>query len=219
MLRSVIRGQLPGFDGEFEIHLTIAAMTDNAGMIDVERFAGAHDLKFAHIVLPQGASPFQPMLSWRAHGTFDMQILSAAEVVARLREVGVSVVRTKIEAAPTNRDVPQSGPCIRPDHYFECHSKFLLDADADIKSIAEIVIAHGGHLSRNARRVRADRRMERFATLRRYDGGIDRIARDAAALRDVLMPHVREVLSSEIEYVVYDSNFAIDAGWLPGDVR
>ncbi len=212
------RSQFSDFEGEFEIHLTIAAISDDAAMADVARFANTHDLKFVHIVLPHGDSPSQPMLSWRAQGTLDAQVISADQVAGRLREAGMGIVRTKIEAAPTNRDVPQSGPCLRPEHYFECHSKFMLDADADIKSIAEIVMAHGGHLSRNARRIRADRCEERFATLRRYDGGAERIVRDALGLQSVLATYV-EVISTEIEYVVYDSNIAIDAGWLPGDVR
>lgn len=205
-------------EDEFEIHLTIAARTDETAEC-AARFAQANGIKFAHIVLPRGVSPSQPMLSWRARGTLEAQARSAASVADDLRAMGVDVVRTKIEAAPTNRGVPQCGPCLHPERYFECHCKFLLDARADIEAIAAIAMAHGGHLSRNARRVRADGCQERFATLRRRDGGVDGIARDAAALRDALAPHVRETLSSEIEYVVYDSHLALDAGWLPGDVR
>ncbi len=205
-------------EDEFEIHLTIAARiegdTDRAA-----RFAQTHGIKFTHIVLPRGASPSQPMLSWRARGALEAQVRSAAGIADDLRAACIDVVRTKIEAAPTNRDVPQCGSCAHPERYFECHCKLLLDERADIEALAALVMTHGGHLSRNARRLRADGCQERFATLRRRDGGVEGIARDEAALRDALMPHVREVLSSEIEYVVYDSNLAIDAGWLPGDAR
>ncbi|TXI49274.1 MAG: hypothetical protein E6Q50_08790 [Lysobacter sp.] len=206
------------FEGEFEIHLTIAAL-DDAALLEAARFAQARSLKFAHIVLPRGAVASQPMLSWRARGAFEAQLRSAAVVADDLRAADIDVVRIKIEAAPTNPDVPQFGACVRPEHYLECHCKFLLDERADIEALAALVMAHGGHLSRNARRVRADGCQERFATLRRRDGGVDGIAHDAMALRDAMTPYVREVLSSEIEYVVYDSNLAIDAGWLPGDAR
>lgn len=205
-------------EDEFEIHLTIAARTE--GDTDrAARFAHANGIKFAHIVLPRGASPSQPMLSWRARGAFETQVRSAAAVADALRAADIDVVRTKIEAAPTNPDVPQFGACVRPEHYLECHCKCLLDERADVEALAALVMAHGGHLSRNARRVRADGCQERFATLRRRDGGVDGIAHDAMALREAMTPYVREVLSSEIEYVVYDSNLAIDAGWLPGDAR
>lgn len=205
-------------EDEFEIHLTIAARTE--GDTDrAARFAHANGIKFAHIVLPRGASPSQPMLSWRARGAFEAQLRSAAGVADDLRMAGIDVVRTKIEAAPTNRDVPQCGSHAHPERYFECHCKFLLDERADIEALAAVVMAHGGHLSRNARRVRADGCQERFATLRCRDGGVEGAARDATALRNALTPYVRELLSSEIEYVVYDSNLAIDAGWLPGDAR
>ncbi len=205
-------------EDEFEIHLTIAARiegdTDRAA-----RFAQTHGIKFTHISLPRGVSPSQPMLSWRARGALESQVRAAGKVADDLREAGIDVVRMKIEAAPTNHGVPQFGACVRPEHYFECHCKFLLDERADIEALATVVMTHGGHLSRNARRVRTDGCQERFATLRRRDGGVEGIARDAKALRDALMPHVRQLLSSEIEYVVYDSNLTIDAGWLPGDAR
>jgi hypothetical protein len=206
-----------GFDGEFETHLTLSLREGDGNSARMENFASAHGMKYAHIVLAQGATPFQPMLSWRADGALDVQLAAAAEVVRQLHELNVEVVRTKIEAAPTNRDVPQSGPCLRPEHYFESHLKLLLDTDADIDAIESAARARGGHLSRNARRMCTEGRAERFATLRRTEGGHAGIARASAELCDQLAHRVREVISIEIEYVVYDSNRAIDAGWLPGD--
>lgn len=207
------------FEGEFEIHLTVEAH-DHASMDALSCHADLHGMKFVRIVLPRGAVPSQPMLSWRARGRLSEQRCSAALAAERLRAAGIRVMRTKIEAAPSNRDVPQSGACAQVEHYFECHLKLLLDERADIASVAELALAHGAHLSRNARRMRDDRRQERFATLRRRSGGADAITQDAAALAALLAGSpLCQVVSTEIEYVVYDSAPAVDDGWLPGGVR
>ena len=207
------------FEGEFEVHLTVES-GGAASMEAVSRHADTHGLKFVQIVLPRGAVRSQPMLGWRARGTLSEQRHAIAMAAERLRSDGIRLMRAKIEAAPSNADVPQSGPCATDERYFESHLKLLLDSHADIAGLTELAIAHGAHLSRNARRVREDGREERFATLRRRSGGVDAITRDSAALADALS-HSRlcQVVSSEIEYVVYDSAPAVDAGWLPEGER
>ena len=118
-----------------------------------------------------------------------------------------------------NADVPAHGPCLRPEHYFESHVKLLLAPDCDTAALARVANAHGAHLSRNARRVREDGLIERFATLRTRDGGLATITARTDALRSALMPQALAILSIEIEYVVHDDNPALDAGWLPEDGR
>lgn len=198
----------------FETHLTV----ESGAMrhVDaIERFATEHGLKLVQIELPRGAHPCQPMLSWRSEGALRECLSSAAEMVQRLEAQGFRVVRTKIEASPCNADVPQGETPSAAGTYFESHVKLLLDAQADQAELCDIAMAHGAHLSRNARRVREDGRMERFVTLRRQLCGYAVIADDTAALEATLAPRVERILGTEIEYVVYDSNLAIDAGWLP----
>lgn len=198
----------------FETHLTVESdATWHTAAI--ERFATEQGLKLVQIELSRGMHPCQPMLSWRSEGALPECLSSAAAMVQTLEAQGIRVVRTKIEASPFNADVPQREAPSTVGTYFESHVKLLLDARADQAELCDIAMAHGAHLSRNARRVRDDGRMERFVTLRRRKCGYVAIAHDTAALEAALAPRVERILGTEIEYVLYDSNLAIDAGWLP----
>lgn len=208
----------PGDRDCFETHLTVLPRGDTA-FDDVEIFARTHGLTFLQIQLPAGAQPQQPMLSLRASGPLEWQRAEADRLARALAVLGIAVTRTKIEAAPWNADVPAHGPCLRPEHYFESHVKLLLAPDCDTAVLARVANAHGAHLSRNARRVREDGLIERFATLRTRDGGLATITARTDALRSALMPQALAILSIEIEYVVHDDNPALDAGWLPEDGR
>lgn len=203
----------------FETHLTVSPRGDDATLDDVEAFARAHGLKFLQIQLPAGAQPRQPMLSLRACGPFERQRAEAHRLVEALAALGIAVTRTKIEAAPWNAGVPAHGPCLRSEHYFESHVKLLLAPDCDTVALARAANAHGAHLSRNARCVREDGLVERFATLRTRNGGLAAITARADVLRSALAPQTLAILSVEIEYVVHDDNPALDAGWLPEEGR
>ena len=199
----------PGFAGEFETHLTVAADRDGA----LQRFAAARGLKCLHIELARGVRPAQPMLSWRGRGVLAQQLATAGEVAAQLRTAGLMPVRTKIEAAPDNDGVPQDDADAAPGRYFESHIKLLLGAGEDLASLAEAVRGHGAHLSRNALRRRTDGVDERFVTQRSY-GGAQRACAELRALLaklDELGPRRAGV---ETEYVVYDDNLAVDDGWI-----
>lgn len=203
----------------YETHLTVSPGAVDAAFDDVETFARAHGLTFLQIQLPAGAQPRQPMLSLRASGPLEWQRAEADRLADALAALGIAVTRTKIEAAPWNAGVPAHGPCLRPEHYFESHVKLLLAPDCDTAALARAANAHGAHLSRNARRVREDGLVERFATLRTRDGGLAAITARTDALRSALAPRTLAILSVEIEYVVHDDNPAMDAGWLPEDGR
>lgn len=198
----------------FETHLTVDPRTmRHSGAI--ERFASEHGLKLLQIELPRGEHPCQPMLSWRAESTLPQSLSAATAMTQRLKTQGIRVLRTKIEASPFNAEVPQAESSRKAGRYFESHVKVLLRTLADETALYAIAMAHGAHLSRNARRVRSDGRAERFVTLRSGSCGYPAFARDTAMLEAALAPRVERVLEVEIEYVVYDSNLAIDAGWLP----
>ena len=201
----------------YETHLTVLPRVGEAMLDEVEAFARAHGLKFLQIQLPAGAQPCQPMLSLRGRGSLERQKAEAGRHVEALAVLGMAVTRTKIEAAPWNAGVPAIGPCLRPEHYFESHVKLLLAPDCGTDALARVANVHGAHLSRNARRVREDGLVERFATLRTRDGGLAAITTRTEALRSALAPQTLAVLSVEIEYVVLDDNPALDAGWLPDD--
>ena len=199
----------PGFDGEFETHLTVAAGRGEA----LQRFAAAHGLKCLQIELARGAQPLQPMLSWRSRGVLAQQRAQADAVAAQLRAQGLAPLRIKIEAAPGNRDVPQDDADAVAGRYFESHIKLLLPADADLAALAERAQRHGAHLSRNALRRREDGLDERFLT-QRSRGGARRALAELGALLAALDAAGLRRVCVETEYVVYDDNLAVDDGWI-----
>ncbi len=202
----------------FEIHLTVDAAQAAACADVLSRFADARGMQLLQIELPRGAVTAQPMLSWRRDGVLADCLAQIDDVERVLAGHGIRVVRTKVEAAPSNAGVPQAGDVCPAGTYFESHLKLLLGSDADVGVVTELAIAHGAHVSRNARRTRGGGCQERFVTLRITRGGLPGMKMRLQALQDALTPMVRAVLDTEIEFVVHDSNRALDAGWLPGEM-
>ena len=200
--------------GEFEIHVTVLHGADG-----LETFARQHGVKYTHIVLDRGSCRSQPMLTIPVRGT----LAEVRELVAvwqqRLRDARLYATRVKIEAAPGNAGVPaadQEALAQPTDRYFEHHAKLLLP-DVSVRRLVELarlVKPHQAHLSRNARRVRADGAQERFVTQRCH-----RVGRDTARQRlDRLLGDLRSsgysIVEVEQEYVVHDTGIHLDSGWL-----
>ncbi|MFI9236292.1 hypothetical protein [Streptomyces sp. NPDC053079] len=200
------------FSGDFEAHLTVRGDATR-----FERHAAAHGLKFIHIVLDRGHTPSQPMVTLRGSGTLAAVRDDVERGARALRDAGFEVVRAKVEAAPWAEGVPESDEAavaLGARYYFEHHIKLLLPPGADAAPLAELASGHCAHLSRNARRVRADGRAERFVTQRCRMVG----RRTAGARLDALTAAIRaagyEMASAEREFVVYDSDASLDAGWI-----
>jgi hypothetical protein len=161
------------------------------------------------------------MLTLTGTGTLAAQHEAASRLTAELADAGFRVTRVKVEAAPWTRGVPQSDAQARdlgPGFYFEHHVKLVCSGSPDeLARLAELVVPHRAHLSWNARRVRADGRAERFVTQRCF--GVGDASADAALLdlRTALVADGREILSVEREFVVYDSDASLDAGWIEGE--
>jgi hypothetical protein len=204
------------FTGEFETHLTIRA-ADDADVVRLRAWAAPRGLKCTHIVLARGQSISQPMLTRHGGGELAEQRTAATELAQELHAAGFDVTRVKIEAAPWNSGVPQSdveGKSHPRERYFEHHVKLLLEAGADIAPLTAIAQRHAAHVSRSALRQRDDGREERFVTQR-----CCRVGRATAhAALDQLVTALTsanyEIIDVEEEFVVYDSNVALDAGWI-----
>ncbi|MEU7132028.1 hypothetical protein [Streptomyces sp. NPDC046261] len=204
------------FTGDFEAHLTVRA-ADPTTVAALERYAVGRNVKFAHIVLDRGRTVSQPMLTLRGFGTLAAVRGVVAEAVGEVRGAGFEVVRVKVEAAPWADGVPEGDEgavALGAGYYFEHHLKLLLPPGADVAPLAELASGHCAHLSRNARRVRADGRAERFVTQRCRLVG----RRTAGSRLDALVAAVGaggyEMVSVEREFVVYDSDASLDAGWI-----
>jgi hypothetical protein len=187
------------------------------GIEALRRWGGEHGVKCLHIVLDRGVSASQPMLTRWGRGDLAGQLQIAGALGRSLEAEGFPVTRIKIEAAVGNPGVPQSDAEAR-DHpaerYFEHHVKLLLEDGADVSPLVEVAERHNAHLSRNALRVRDDGRRERFVTQRCRPVGRAEARRRLDGLLDALAPLGHPILEIEEEFVVYDSNLAIDEGWI-----
>jgi hypothetical protein len=210
------KGSILDFTGEFETHITVAAA--DAGELDrLKDWSARRGYSFHHIILDRGLIPSQPMVSYRGHGDLGSERATAEAVARQLTAVGFTVFRIKIEAAPDNRNVPQSddeAAALGPGRYFEHHAKIALEPGANTTPLVAVARRHAAHLSRNALRVRSDGRLERFVTQRCYDTGRPGARQCLQALLDELAANRYVVLNTEEEFVVYDTQPGVDAGWL-----
>jgi hypothetical protein len=204
------------YAGNFEVHLTVRA----AGMLDAFRsWCEAQHFKCVYIVLARGAHHEQPMATWRRDSTVLPVVLAEAlQRADALERGGFAVVRVKIEVEPANADVPANDSAAQlhpPGNYFEHHIKLRRQLAGQRESLLRLCVNHGAHLSRNAWREPAEGFEERFVTLRSYGSGRSVSAERLEGLRAALKESGEEIIEVESEYAVYDSNQALDAGWLP----
>jgi len=206
-----LRGRRYG--GAFEAHVTVrCAATDAAA------FAALCDrlgVKHIAIELPTGDVVSQPMTATVHRGEL-REVQEQVHALARaIVAGGFEVVRTKIEALPRNRDLPQTdaAAAAEPGRYFEYHLKLIIPPHVELATIAATAARHDARLSRNARRQRADGSHERYLTLR-----LPGLGQPSADARFAALTAAVEALPVTItrrvrEYTVYDSNLALDRGW------
>ncbi len=204
------------FTGEFETHITVN-LPNIYGIERLQDWCLDRQLKFLHILLAEGVQVSQPMLTRRGWGDFADELQIATKLATALNRENFPVVRIKIESAPENRGVPQSNSeaLTHPaDRYFEHHVKLRLESELDLSSLQELVKRHSANLSRNAIRMRLDGFQDRFITQRCM--GVGWI--DAKKQLQILVAEIESSgynpIAIESEFVVYDSNLALDSGWI-----
>jgi hypothetical protein len=207
----------PSFRGAFEAHLTVSCPA-----ADLARFAAACDgLGVKHLVLDLAGdltsreSSVQPMTSTGHRGALPVVLDEVRGLVRTLEGQGFEVVRTKLEALGRSPDLPATDAeaAAEPDRYFEYHLKLVLPPGADLAPVHATASAHGARLSRNARRTCEGGATERYLTLRAPGLGLAgadaRFAALEARVRELPVGITRRIR----EYVVHDSNLALDHGW------
>jgi hypothetical protein len=207
--------------GTFEAHVTVQA----PDLASRERFRAACaelGVKSVLIELPQGVTPAQPMTSSYHRGDLDAVTAEVAGIARHLRREGFAVTRVKLEALVSNAGVPETdeeAARLPAANYFEFHVKVMLPPQADLKALRARCAAHNAHLSANAFKAEADGRPQRFVTLRLYGVGRARATgRFEALLRELAGDGYR--LSNKLrEYTLFDSNVALDAGWIDAPRR
>lgn len=201
------------FAGDFESHITVSLGVPER-LAELQMWSRTWGLKCLHILLDRGRTPSQPMLSRRSRGTLTSELSHGRDLCQRLKTDGFVATRLKLEVSPYNADVP-SGTCgLGPAYYFEHHIKLLLPVGADVGSLIEIAEQHSAHLSRNALKQRDDGWAERFVTQRIADAGrIIASQRLQNLLRNLERLSIRR-LKVEEEFVVFDNQIELDAGWI-----
>lgn len=196
----------------YEIHLTVSADADDERL---RALAADRGVKYTRIQLDRGEHASQPMVSWLREGTPASAEADARLVASSLSSAGLPVTRLKVEAAADGREAPAGAAqaAAQPDRYFEHHVKLLLPAAAGLDRVRQVALEHRAHLSRNARRVRADGVRERFVTQRCYGVGRPAAAEALSGLLAALSGAGWEVAEVEREWVLVDDNPALDAGW------
>jgi hypothetical protein len=200
------------FGGAFEAHVTVRCAADES-----PRFAATCDrlgVKHIQIELAAGEHAAQPMTATVHRGELREVQDEVHDLARALVADGFEVVRTKIEALPRNRDLPETDAAAAadPGRYFEYHLKVVVPP-GELERVREAAAAHGARLSRNARRTRADGSHDRYLTLRLP--GLGRASADArfAALEAAIEALPVTIGRRVREYTVYDSNLALDHGW------
>lgn len=201
--------------GAFEAHVTVAA----GDAAHVERFTNTCDelgIKSVVIELPRGETRSQPMTASYHHGTLQAVLAEVHEIARTLAARELQVTRVKLEAVGRNPMTPQTDEAARaaPNNYFEFHLKLLLGPSDELAKIESVCLRHGAHLSSNARKLRDDGIAERFVTQRVYAVGRQSAEAQFAALLEDLRPLGLRYGQRIREYTVYDSNAAVDRGWL-----
>jgi non-canonical purine NTP pyrophosphatase (RdgB/HAM1 family) len=207
-----LRGRTEG--GAFEAHVTV-----KTGAAEVPRFRALCDrlgVKCVLIELPRGDHPAQPMTSTVHRGVMREVHEEVHELARALVREGFTVVRTKIEALGNNAEIPETDEAAaeRPAGYFELHVKLVLPAGASLDAVHAACEPHGARLSRNANKRRPDGAEERFVTARVPALGRARAEERFAALEASISTLGLPVTARHREYTVYDSDVALDRGWI-----
>lgn len=190
----------------FELHLTTGplAATQLPGFEALCQRVGGKALV---IELARGQHCQQPMLSLvTADADAPAALARGRALAAEFGAAGYPVRRTKLEVlawgAAQVRPAAPAGSA-----YYEWHGRVRCEPLPELRAWCE---QYGAHLSANALRNRPG---VRFVTLREF-GPAARFAERVAALRAGLAAGGWAPAKQQAEFCFYDSQVALDAGWL-----
>jgi hypothetical protein len=140
----------------------------------------------------------------------DAEVLAAA---------GFTVIREKVEAVATNAGVPRDRAGA-PERYFEMH--VLIDgrtgpiSEADMRTLRALSTEFTARLGTPVPlSYNAMKPAQRFLNLRARGCGLDAAMRPVRDLEAAIAAHGELVVKKVIsEYICFDSNVAVDNGWL-----
>lgn len=211
--------------GSFEIHVFVAPLDPDAG--DVQRFTaacGGH-MKALLLNLDYVGKGFVGVLqsSRYVQGDVARARAAAAEDAEILRAAGFTVIREKVEAMASCAGVPQGereAERSPRDRYFEFH--VLVDRpgrpidDADVASLRGVAAAFAARLGTPVPlSYNALKPAQRFLNVRARGVGLAEAMAPVRALEAAIAGVDGLVVKKTIaEYICFDSNRAVDNGWL-----
>jgi hypothetical protein len=150
-----------------------------------------------------GKHPRQPMLTGNMYGTISLVKQRVLDLAQDMRNYGINVVRTKIEALASTTYVEHKT-------YFESHFKINTERADQYNEVALLVLPAGGHVSYNIH----DRVPLPIVTFRVYDS--------AETLYEVTDSHIQKLKNlgydvaqnAHYECAVYDDNVLLDSDWI-----
>jgi hypothetical protein len=201
--------------GTFEAHVTIDA-PDQPQRQRFETYCADRSVKCVLIELPVGVTRSQPMTATYHRGELADVLVEVAALASDLRAQGFIVTRVKLEAVATNEGVPitdDDAKAFPANNYFEFHVKLTLPHGATLDAVQALCAKHNAHLSANARKRDADG-TQRFVTQRIHGCGRARAEEQFDRLYQELLAEGYTLTNILREYSIFDSNTAVDAGWI-----
>ncbi|KAJ3117490.1 hypothetical protein HDU96_006584 [Phlyctochytrium bullatum] len=200
----------------------------------LEDFCQSHGLKLTVIHLSSGKFPEQVMVGRYIAGRSDTIAQAVTETYLKpLQEAGFHAVRVKIESLASNKGVPQDAASKSeryPQAYFEFHWKVALDPSRlpelntlvrkwssvpgpDSHTQASPAGLMSLHLSRNAYKKLSTHLHHVFLTGRVHKEGKQVALQKHAIVSELLSKEGFKAVKAEREFVLVDTNFALDDGW------
>ncbi len=214
--------------GSFELHVFVEPLDPPPEAIERFRAACASanpPMKALLLELDYVGKGFVGVLQSSRYVTGDVATARAAVAAdaAVLREAGLTVLREKVEAVASDAGVPQNADDAARspgDRYFEFH--LLIDrlgaplTEDDMRALRTVAAEHTARLGTPVPlSYNAMKPSQRFLNVRARGCGLDLAMQPVAALQASIAALGELVVKKTIaEYVCFDSNRAVDNGWL-----
>lgn len=200
---------------KFESHITIE-LNNKMALTKFQTLCQQLQVKCLLIELPIKVNNFQPMTSLYHKGSFEKVFNEVTSMAQRIMNNGFQVVRVKIEALITNFGIPITEEEAKkfPTNYFEFHVLVELSSQEEMEKLKIICEKHQAHLSQNAFKKSLKGLNQHFVTMRLYETGKNTAKAQFAVLLNELRKEDFRLSNQLQEYIVYDNNILLDAGWI-----
>jgi predicted nucleotidyltransferase len=200
--------------GTFEFHITVQTDEDEKTNVKTfKKYCLDHKLKPIVILLDKGKHPTQVMTSSYHNGVFPDNINHINEVAQGLKDAGFKLKRVKIESMASNKGVPTTPELHATwdkNCYFEFHYKIHIDDKDQLRRLTDFCTQWKPRLYVSKNQVR---KKYNFATLRMFECGREKAFEEYQAIEKALLEEGYKINKIEREFVVYDNNLELDAGW------